>query len=146
MKKVVVVVTLCLVFLGCQPKVEKESVTLLTGYWEIEKVVFEEGEDKEYPSNDSFDYFEIKGDTGFRKKVMPQLDGTFQANDLVETIRIREKENKKKNDFKTDYAQWSQELVRIDAKELVLKNAEQKEYHYKKTGPIKIIDNGKTTK
>ena len=57
MKKVVVVVTLCLVFLGCQPKVEKESVTLLTGYWEIEKVVFEEGEDKEYPSNDSFDYF-----------------------------------------------------------------------------------------
>ena len=48
MKKVVVVVTLCLVFLGCQPKVEKESVTLLTGYWEIEKVVFEEGEDKEY--------------------------------------------------------------------------------------------------
>ena len=93
MKKVVVVVTLCLVFLGCQPKVEKESVTLLTGYWEIEKVVFEEGEDKEYPSNDSFDYFEIKGDTGFRKKVMPQLDGTFQANDLVETIRIREKDD-----------------------------------------------------
>jgi hypothetical protein len=146
MKKVVVLVTLCLVFLGCQPKVEKESVTLLTGYWEIEKVVFEEGEDKEYPSNDSFDYFEIKGDTGFRKKVMPQLDGTFQANDLVETIRIREKDDQIFLDFKTDFAQWSEELVRIDAKELVLKNAEQKEYHYKKTGPIKIIDNGKTTK
>ncbi|MGL2993649.1 lipocalin family protein [Flavobacterium sp. TSSA_36] len=145
MKKVIVVVTLCLFFLGCQPKVEKESVTLLNGYWEIEKVVFEQGKDKEYSTNDSFDYFEIKGDTGFRKKVMPQLDGTFQANDLVETIRVREKNDQIFLEFKTDFTQWSEELVSITAKELVLRNDEQREYHYKKTGPIKIIDNGKKT-
>lgn len=146
MKKIVVVVSLCLFFFGCQSKVEKESVALLNGYWEIEKVVFEQGADKDYPSNDSFDYFEIKEDAGFRKKVMPQLDGTFQANDLVETIRIRENKESVFLDFKTDFAQWSEELVSINEKELVLRNVEKKEFHYKKTAPITIIDHGKTTK
>jgi len=51
---------------------------------------------------------------------------TFQANDLIETIRVREKDDQIFLDFKTDFAQWSEELIKIDAKELVLKNAEQK--------------------
>ena len=146
MKKVLLIVGVCLFFLNCQQKVEKTALASLNGYWEIEKVVFEEGDDKEYPSNESFDYFECKGDNGFRKKVVPQLDGTFEANNLVETFKIREKNDQLFLDFKTDFAQWSEELVAINEKELVLRNAEKKEFHYKKTAPITIIDNGKTIK
>jgi hypothetical protein len=41
---------------------------------------------------------------------------------------------------------WSEELIALSDDELVLKNKEKKEYHYKKTGSINLLDDGKTTK
>ena len=65
-------------FVSCQQKIKKEDIAKINGYWEIEKVVFEDGKNKDYTVNESYDYFEIgKNNSGFRKKVMPQLDGTF---------------------------------------------------------------------
>lgn len=134
-------------FISCQQKVKHSDISKINGYWEIEKVVFDQGKDKEYTVNESYDYFQIaKNNTGFRKKVMPQLDGTFIVNDTYENVKVRFENDKVLFDYSTSYAKWTEELVAISKDKLVFKNAESKEYHYKKAAPINILGDGKKTK
>jgi len=37
-------------------------------------------------------------------------------------------------------------LISITDEKLVVKNQEKKEYHYKKAGPVNLLDDGKKTK
>jgi hypothetical protein len=134
-------------FVSCQQKVKPDDISKINGYWEIEKVVFDQGKDKNYTINESYDYFEIgKTNIGFRKKVMPQLDGTFLVNDSQESLKVRFEDDKAFIDYSTPYAKWSEELIAISKDKLVLKNTENKEYHYKKAAPINLEGDGKKTK
>ncbi|TRX35660.1 lipocalin family protein [Flavobacterium restrictum] len=147
MKRIGTLVLVALLCMGCSQKIRPADVAKLNGYWEIEKVVFEQGKDKEYGLNESYDYFEIgKNNTGFRKKVLPQLNGTFLVNDAQEKVTVRFTADTAFLDYATPYAKWSEEILALSASELVVLNAEKKEYHYKKTGPINLTDNGKKTK
>ena len=147
MKNTFKILLLSLFFVGCQQKIQPTDIAKLNGYWEIEKVVFDKGEDKDYKMNESYDYFEIaKGNKGIRKKVMPQLDGSFLTNDSYEDVAVRFKDDKAFLDYSTPYAKWSEEIITLSDKELVLKNAEKKEYHYKKAGPINLTGDGEKIK
>jgi phage anti-repressor protein len=147
MKNIVGFLFVSFLFISCQQKIKPEDISKINGYWEIEKVVFDQGDDKEYGLNESYDYFQIdQNNKGFRKKVMPQLDGTFLVNDTYENVKIRFKDDKAFIDYATPYAKWSEELIAVSDKELVLKNAEKKEYHYKKAGSLNILGDGKKTK
>ncbi|NDP28625.1 MAG: hypothetical protein GZ087_14565, partial [Flavobacterium sp.] len=133
MKNTFRILFLSFLFVACQQKVKPEDISKINGYWEIEKVVFDEGKDKNYTINESYDYFQIdKNNVGFRKKVMPQLDGTFLTNDTQENVKVRFENDKVFLDYATSYAKWSEELITITNDMLVFKNAENKEYHYKK--------------
>ena len=147
MKNILRILVLSLFFVGCQQKIEPTDIAKLNGYWEIEKVVFDEGEDKDYKMNESYDFFEIdKNNKGIRKKVMPQLNGTFLVNDAYENVNVRFKDGKAFLDYSTPYSKWSEELIAISDKELVVRNEEKKEYHYKKTGAINLTGDGEKTK
>lgn len=147
MKNTFRVLFLSFLFISCQQKVKSEDIAKINGYWEIEKVVFDQGKNKEYGVNESYDYFKIgKNSTGFRKKVMPQLDGTFIVNDTYENVKIRFENDKVWFDYSTPYSKWTEELIAISDKELVFRNADKKEYHYKKAGSINIFGHGKKTK
>ena len=135
MKNVVVFLFFSFLFISCHPKINPNDICKMNGYWEIDKVVFDQGKDKEYSINESYDYFQIdKNNSGFRKKVMPQLDGTFLVNDSKESLKFRFEENKTFIDYETAYAKWSEELVAISNDELVLINSDKKEFHYKFSG------------
>lgn len=147
MKNIVRILVLSLLFVGCKQKIEPTDIAHINGYWEIEKVVFDKGEDKDYKMNESYDFFEIdKDNKGIRKKVMPQLNGTFLVNDAYENVNVRFKDGKAFLDYSTPYAKWSEELVALSDKELVVRNEEKKEYHYKKAGPINLTSDGEKTK
>ncbi len=147
MKKIVGFLFVSFLFISCQQKIKPEDISKINGYWEIGKVVFDQGDDKEYGINESYDYFQIdKNNKGFRKKVMPQLDGTFLVNDSQESVNVRFKDDKAFIDYSTPYAKWSEELIAVSDKELVLKSAEKKEYHYKKAESLNILGDGKKTK
>jgi len=96
--------------------------------------------------NESYDYFEIIDNKGIRKKVMPQLDGTFLVNKTFENVTVRFADDKVFLDYSTSYMKWSEELITLSADELVLLNKEKIEYHYKKATPINLLGDGKTTK
>jgi hypothetical protein len=148
MKKVFGVFLVALFVMGCKQKINEADIAKINGYWEIEKVVFEKGKDKDYGMNDTFDYFELdENNAGIRKKVMPQLDGTFLVNDTFENVKIRFAEDGQIFlDYSTPYTKWSEEILSLTATELVVLNAEKKEYHYKKAAPINLIDDGKKVK
>ena len=147
MKKIFGVFIIALLFVGCKQKITPADVAKINGYWEIKKVVFENGEEKQYGVNESFDYFQFDSkNVGIRKKVMPQLDGTFLVNDTFENVKVRFSDDQTFLDYSTPYMKWSEEVLALSDKELVVLNAEKKEYHYKKTGPIKLDDYGKKTK
>lgn len=147
MKNTFSILFVSLFFVACQQKIKPADVEKLNGYWEIEKVTFEKEKDKDYSINESYDYFKIdKNNKGIRKKVMPQLDGTFLVNDAYENVTVRFKGDKTYIDYSTPFTKWSEELITLTDAELVLVNAEKKEYHYKKTGPINLLGDGKKVK
>ncbi len=147
MKNRIVFLIVSFLFISCQQKIKTEDIAKINGYWEIEKVVFEDGKSKDYLVNESYDYFEIgKNNSGFRKKVMPQLNGTFIVNDTQESLKIRLDKDIVYLDYVTSYAKWSEELIAISDEKLVFKNKENKEYHYKRATPINILGDGKKTK
>jgi hypothetical protein len=126
------------IMLSCNGKISGDDIANLNGYWEIERVIMPDGSEKDYTVNPTIDYFEIKGKSGFRKKVMPQFDGTYKVNDGSEKISISQKEDKTYLDYKTTYASWQEELIELSDDELVLKNQHGIEYHYKKPEPFTV--------
>lgn len=146
MKNVLRGLFVCLFLVSCQQKITPEDIKKLNGYWEIEKVSFKEGEDKEFKMNENFDFFEITNNKGIRRKVRPQFNGTFLFNEDYENVKVRFKEEHVFLDYSTAYAKWTEELISISEDEMVIKNDQNKEYQYKKAGPINLLEDGKKTK
>ena len=59
MKHLFKVLLISLAFVGCKQKIQSTDISKINGYWEIEKVVFDQGEDKEYGANQNYDFFQI---------------------------------------------------------------------------------------
>ena len=117
---------------SCKEDIKETDIQNLNGYWEIEKVILPDGEDKEYTTSETYDYFEIKADKGFRKKGMQQFDGSFLTNDVSESITIEFKDGKCFINYKTDFAKWKEEILILTKESLVVKNKNDLEYHYKR--------------
>lgn len=146
MKKLLYSLVVLFVLSACQPSAKLADLPKINGYWEISSVEFPDGNHKDYSINESFDYFNFKNQKGYRKKVMPQLDGTFLTNDLSESIVAQEKDGKLILNCKTAYAQWQETILTLTNQELVIENDSHKKYHYKKAQPINLIPHEQKTK
>ncbi|MCW1147712.1 lipocalin family protein [Flavobacterium lacisediminis] len=135
MKKILFLIVLGSV-LSCKQKITDADISNLNGYWEIEKVELPDGDKKEYKVNETIDFFKIDGNKGFRKKVMPQLDGTYLTNDIQEDIVIAVKDGDATIQYKTTYASWKEDVIQLTKDKLVVKNEQDLEYHYKR--PVKF--------
>ncbi|KDN54722.1 hypothetical protein [Flavobacterium seoulense] len=146
MKNVLKFLFIGLFFVSCQQKITPEDINKLNGYWEIEKVIFKDGDDKEFKMNENFDFFKIANNTGIRRKVRPQFDGTFLMNEDYEKVKVRFENDQVFLDYTTDYAKWTEELISISEDEMLIKNDQNKEYQYKKARPINLLGDGEKTK
>jgi hypothetical protein len=122
--------------LSCKQSISETDLNNLNGYWEIEKVELPDRDKKEYKVNETIDFFEIQDKKGFRKKVMPQLDGTYLTNDIQENIIITIQDGEAIVHYKTVYASWNEEIIKLTKDKLVIKNQQDFEYHYKR--PVKF--------
>lgn len=146
MKKLILIVFISTFFVACSTKVTSTDIPKINGYWEIEKVNFSDGKQKDYAINETFDYFEVKDNKGFRKKVTPQLDGTFLVNNDFEKIEIKQSKGIYFIYYSTSFSKWKEELRFLSDNELILVNEVKNEYHYKKTAPLNLTGNGKEVK
>ena len=132
MRNSILIFTL-LLFTACSKSIAETDLVHINGYWEIEKVILPSGETKDYKINENLDYFFIENQLGFRKKVLPQLDGTYLTNDVEETVKVSFENGDCLLNYKTDFASWQEEVVNLTAEKLVLKSLSNNlVYHYKK--------------
>jgi hypothetical protein len=129
MKKTCVSLILCLVLISCQNEIELNE---LSNYWEIKEVENPNGGVKKYTFNENIDFFEIQENIGIRKKVKPQLDGSFIVTNDFETFEIEELNGSYFLIFSTEYASWKEEIKTLNDEKLVLKNEDGLLYTYRK--------------
>ncbi len=146
MKNTIKLAILSLFFVACQQKIKPSDISKINGYWEIEKVVFPDGTKKEYKMNETYDFLNITNNIGFRKKVTPQLDGTFLVNNSSEAIKVLFEKDKTFLAYATPYSKWKEELITLTNEKLEVVNPDKITYFYKKTAPINLTSDGKTTK
>ena len=135
MKKIILFLVFGL-FLSCKQSISESDLQNLNGYWEIGKVELPDGDKKEYKVNETIDFFKITDKKGFRSKVMPQIDGTYLTNDLKEDVVVVLKDGDATIQYKTNYANWNEEIIELSKDKLVVKNQQDLEYHYKR--PVKF--------
>ena len=137
MKKILLLIVLVSV-LSCKQKITEADLSNLNGYWEIEKVELPDGDKKEYKVNETIDFFKIEANKGFRKKVMPQLDGTYLTNDIQEDVVVVVKDGDASLQYKTTYASWKEEIIELTKDKLVVKNQQEIEYYYKRPAKFSV--------
>ncbi|WP_288982885.1 lipocalin family protein [uncultured Flavobacterium sp.] len=137
MKKIILFLVFGLL-LSCKQSISEADLQNLNGYWEIEKVELPDGDKKEYKVNETIDFFKINDKKGFRSKVMPQIDGTYLTNDLKEDVIIVLKDGDATIQYKTNYANWNEEIIELSKDKLVVKNQQDLEYHYKRPAKFSI--------
>ena len=137
MKRILLLIVLVSV-LSCKQKITEADLSNLNGYWEIEKVELPDGDKKEYKVNETIDFFKIEANKGFRKKVMPQLDGTYLTNDIQEDVVVVIKDGDASLQYKTTYAYWKEEIIELTKDKLVVKNQQEIEYYYKRPAKFSV--------
>ena len=136
MKKTILILFISFLSASCKQPISSSDISKLNGYWEIEKVELPDGDKKEYKVNETIDFFKITDKKGFRSKVMPQIDGTYLTNDLKEDVVVVLKDGDATIQYKTNYANWNEEIIELSKDKLVVKNQQDLEYHYKR--PVKF--------
>ena len=83
-------------FINCKGPREysMEDFQNMNGYWQITEVIYPDGSKKKYNLGPAIDYIEVHGDTGFKKKVHPKLDGSYETSNDAITFRIVKKAQK----------------------------------------------------
>ena len=127
-----------LMLVACQNKVSREELTLLKGYWEIEKVTLANGQTKEYKVNTTVDYIEVKELSGYRKKVYPKFDGTFDTSNDAEQFTIIEHQDRFEIHYKSELSEWVEALKSLDENSFSVTNTENITYYYKRFEPINV--------
>lgn len=135
MKNYLYLVFLTTALISCTSKPKKEDIVMLNGYWEIEKVVFPDGNKKAYQVNEFIDYISLKNLKGIRQKIAPQLDGTFLRGALQDKIRVIDSAGGYFLKTNSKFTKWEEKVISVSEDELVLENETKITYYYKKFIP-----------
>lgn len=137
--KRILAIFLTAMLVACSSRPNLENLKNLNGYWEISEVEKPKGNIISYTYNATIDYFELTDSlAGFRKKLMPQLDGTFQENGTAESITIEMRDDTLKIIYSTPYSTWEESILKLNETELELVNTDKVRYFYKRFAPINL--------
>ena len=126
--------TLC----GCSPD-PAQYIDFIEGYWEIEQVKKDGKIIKTFKVNTGIDYFKINADrTGFRKKLKPNFQGTFETSEDVLNFKLKLDNNTLLLEYKDNDTTYSEEIVSASATALLLANTDGFTYHYKPYEPLNL--------
>jgi hypothetical protein len=118
--------------------VSLENIEQLNGYWEIAEVEFNNGQKKKYTINPSIDYIEVKDMKGFKKKVHPKFDGSYDTSDDAEGFTLIEKEGNIIFSYKNALAEWEEQLIKLEENTFSITNQDKITYTYKRYEPLNI--------
>lgn len=129
----------CLVIIlitACNNQDPEEQIPHLEGYWEIEKVEFSKDSIRTYTFNETVDFLDLEDGKGFRKKVRPQLDGSFQVTNDAEKVELKVEDNSLFLFYSTPYDTWKEKVLKAEENQLKIENERGIIYHYKRFEPL----------
>lgn len=136
MKKLFVLICLCAV--GCKSN-QTQQIDSIEGYWEIESVYKDDKLIKTFKISPGIDYFKINnGSKGFRKKLKPNLYGTFKTSKDVLNFEIEIQNNTLFLNYIDNATKFSEEVLLASTEKLVLKNNRGFVYNYKTYKPLDL--------
>lgn len=138
MKKLVPFLIAFLIFACKKDGVSEADVHFLNGYWEITEVEFPNGSVKTYGLNQNIDFIHLEDGEGYRKKMQPKFDGSFDTSNDMEYFKLISTENAITLHYKSDFSEWEEQLVHIDSLTFSVTNPEGVRYTYQRFEPIKI--------
>ncbi|RAJ16778.1 lipocalin family protein [Olleya aquimaris] len=135
MKKLYYILLILIVSCTKNPDDIKQHVT---GYWEIKEVTLNDGTKKQYNFNNTVDYIEINDTTGFRKKMKPNLDGTFQTSNNLERFTVKVEKDSLNLYYKTPFSNWKETILHANNNQLQVINKNKDLYLYQRYTPITL--------
>ena len=118
------------------------NLDLINGYWEIVSVSKNNESIKEYPFSNTVDFFIIDSlYNGFRKKIKPKINGSFEITLHEIPITIKNNNNSYEIKYYSAGNQYVETINKLDQNRLVIKNSEGIIFSYKRFK--KYFDNGK---
>ncbi|MFC7357507.1 hypothetical protein ACFQO1_07395 [Jejudonia soesokkakensis] len=139
MKSKLLTLLLITFLVSCSTRDFQKEIEHLDGYWQIERVIFPDGTEKEFSISTTIDYIEVEeSNKGFRKKVNPKLDGSFVTSDSEEFFTIETSENELLLHYTTEFDTWTETILSSEENKLVIKNRDDKVYHYKRFSKFEL--------
>lgn len=139
MQKLLYLFLLLTFFTACKSTIKEGEISQLKGYWEITKVVFQDGTTKPYTVNTTIDYIDIDGLKGYIKKMKPGLNGRYQTSNKAAQFKLLLKNEVWEMHFEGDLNS-TLSLLKLDSLEYAVKDQGQVRYYYKRYEPINISD------
>lgn len=123
---------------SCSPNPES-YLQHINGYWEIEEVIFTNGDVKDYKFNESIDYISINDSLkGFRKKLKPGFNSKYITSKDAEGITVKIENDSLNLYYKTPYANWKETILMANENQLKVMNDRETIYLYKRYKPIEL--------
>ena len=139
MQKHLYLLLLLTVITACKSSIQEGEISRLEGYWEITKVVFQDGTTKPYTVNTTVDYIGIDGFNGYIKKMKPGLNGRYQTSNKAAQFKLIQKDGLWEMHFEGNQKS-TLSLLELDSLEYAVKDQGQVRYYYKRYEPININD------
>tara|TARA_B100000900_G_C20563628_1_gene710021 strand:- start:993 stop:1439 length:447 start_codon:yes stop_codon:yes gene_type:complete len=117
-----------------------KNIKYINGYWEISKVIKNGQVIKNYDFNGTVDfYFLDDKNQGYRKKVKPIINGSFDISMHQMVLKIKED---KKNLYLVygENEEYSETLIKLDSMILITKNNDGRIFEYKRFYPKNYLN------
>lgn len=125
-----------ILLISCKSEVST-FIPFVEGYWEIVNVTKDQKKGKDYKMSGSVDYFKVNADlSGYRKKVTPRFDGTFEISQHISEFTLSIKDNHLWIIYTNNNVTYSEEIVRANNSSLILSNSDGFIYTYKPYEPL----------
>jgi hypothetical protein len=125
-----------ILLISCKSEVST-FIPFVEGYWEIVNVTKDQKKVKDYKMSGSVDYFKVNADlSGYRKKVTPRFDGTFEISQHISEFTLSIKDNHLWIIYTNNNVTYSEEIVRANNSSLILSNSGGFIYTYKPYEPL----------
>ncbi|MDR6300291.1 hypothetical protein [Mesonia maritima] len=122
-----------LLLISCNSKPELNDLQQLNGYWEIKEVTQKDGTKKAYKFNEMVDFISIDSTgNGFRKKVKPQIDGTYKVFNDREQLQAKIEDNQFNLYYTTEMDSWKETIIELEEDKFKVKNDRGIEYSYER--------------
>jgi transcription elongation factor len=111
----------------------------INGYWEIEEVIFTDGNKKVYEYNETIDYISVNDSLkGFRKKLKPGFNSKYIASEYTEGITVKIENDSLNFYYKTPFGNWKETVIMANREQLKVVNDRETIYIYKRHKTITL--------